>query len=90
MGTKPEPEPSRGPGEITRLLGAMRQGDAEASDQLLTQLYCELRRLAAQKMAHEAPGQTLQPTALVHEAWLHHPREAASNHGAFTSISRSR
>ena len=70
MEAKPGPAPERGPGAITRLLTAMRHGDAEASEELFTQLYCELRRLAASKMAQEAPGQTLQPTALVHEAWL--------------------
>jgi RNA polymerase sigma factor (TIGR02999 family) len=48
----------------------MSQGDPRAADELLTLVYEELRKLAAQKMAHEAPGQTLQATALVHEAWL--------------------
>jgi RNA polymerase sigma factor (TIGR02999 family) len=70
METNPEPSPERGQGGITRLLAAMRQGDAEASEELFTQLYCELRRLAAYRMAQESPGHTLQPTALVHEAWL--------------------
>jgi hypothetical protein len=56
--------------EVTRLLGAIEQGDPKAADQLLPLVYGELRRLAAHKMAHEAAGQTLQPTALVHEAWL--------------------
>ena len=56
--------------EVTRLLGAIEQGDPKAADQLLPLVSEELRRLAAQKMAHEAAGQTLQPTALVHEAWL--------------------
>jgi len=56
--------------EVTRLLGAIEQGDPRAAGELLPLVYEELRRLAAQKMAHEAPGQTLQPTALVHEAWL--------------------
>jgi RNA polymerase sigma factor (TIGR02999 family) len=56
--------------EITRMLDAMRQGDSHAAGQLLTQVYEELRRLAAHKMAGEAPGHTLQATALVHEAWL--------------------
>ena len=54
----------------TVLLTAVEQGDPQAADQLLDLVYDELRRLAASKMAHEAPGQTLQPTALVHEAWL--------------------
>ena len=52
------------------LLNAVEQGDAAAAGQLLDLVYTELRRLAASKMAQEAPGHTLQPTALVHEAWL--------------------
>jgi RNA polymerase sigma factor (TIGR02999 family) len=56
--------------EITRILSAIEQGDPHAADQLLPLVYDELRRLAAQKMAREAPGQTLQPTALIHEAYL--------------------
>jgi RNA polymerase sigma factor (TIGR02999 family) len=56
--------------EVTRILNALDQGDPHAADQLLPLVYDELRRLAAQKMAHEAPGQTLQATALVHEAYL--------------------
>jgi RNA polymerase sigma factor (TIGR02999 family) len=48
----------------------MRAGDAEAAEELLSHVYRQLRTLAAAMMAHEAPGQTLQPTALVHEAWL--------------------
>jgi len=56
--------------DVTRLLEAIGDGDAKAGDQLLPLVYEELRRLAAQKMAMESPGQTLQPTALVHEAWL--------------------
>ncbi len=56
--------------EVTRILTAISRGDATAANQLLRLVYDELRRLAAQKMAREAPGQTLQPTALVHEAWL--------------------
>jgi RNA polymerase sigma factor (TIGR02999 family) len=55
---------------ITRILEAMRCGDPEAPEELLAQVYQELRRLAAHKMAGEMPGQTLQATALVHEAWL--------------------
>src|SRR6187551_1178521 len=58
------------PGDATLLLSAIENGDAKASDQLLPLVYQELRRLAASKMANEAAGQTLQPTALVHEAWL--------------------
>src|SRR5262245_47980403 len=56
--------------DATVLLTGVQQGDPTAAEQLLNLLYGELRRLAASKMAHEAPGQTLQPTALVHEAWL--------------------
>ena len=58
------------PGDATLLLSAIENGDAKAADQLLPLVYQELRRLAASKMAREAAGQTLQPTALVHEAWL--------------------
>jgi len=56
--------------EATVLLAAAEQGDSRASDQLLNLVYDELRRLAAYKLGQEAPGQTLQPTALVHEVWL--------------------
>jgi len=56
--------------DVTRILSQIEQGDPQASAQLLTLVYDELRRLAAQKMAHEVPGQTLQATALVHEAYL--------------------
>lgn len=56
--------------EVTRVLSALDQGDPAAAAQLLTLVYDELRRLAAKKIANEKPGQTLQPTALVHEAYL--------------------
>jgi len=56
--------------DVTRILDAIQQGNAKASDELLPLVYQELRKLAAQKMSHEASGHTLQPTALVHEAWL--------------------
>ena len=56
--------------DATVLLGAAEKGDSMAADQLLDLVYGELRRLAAYKLGQEAPGQTLQPTALVHEAWL--------------------
>ena len=56
--------------EVTRLLEAIERGDSAAAQDLLPLVYDELRGLAAYKMAHEPPGQTLQPTALVHEAWL--------------------
>lgn len=56
--------------EVTRILERTEQGDPKAAGQLLPIVYDELRRLAAQKMANEAAGHTLQPTALVHEAWM--------------------
>jgi RNA polymerase sigma factor (TIGR02999 family) len=56
--------------DITQVLEAARQGNPQAATQLLPLVYTELRKLAAVKMARELPGQTLQPTALVHEAWL--------------------
>src|SRR4051794_17439356 len=56
--------------DVTRILSAIAQGDAHAADQLLPLVYDELRKLASQKLAQEKPGQTLQATALVHEAFL--------------------
>jgi RNA polymerase sigma factor (TIGR02999 family) len=56
--------------EVTRILSAIEQGDAHAAEQLLPLVYDELRKLAAQKLAQEKPGQTLDATALVHEAYL--------------------
>ena len=56
--------------EVTRILSAIEQGDPNAAEQLLPLVYDELRRLAAEKMAQELPGQTLEATALVHEAYL--------------------
>ena len=56
--------------DVTRILQAIDHGDTQAADELLPLVYEELRKLAAHKMSHEAAGQTLQPTALVHEAWL--------------------
>lgn len=56
--------------DATVMFAAIQAGDAKAAEQLLVLVYDELRRLAASKLAREAPGQTLQPTALVHEAWL--------------------
>src|SRR5688572_29773373 len=56
--------------DVTRILNAINGGDSMAAHELLPLVYEELRRLAVQKMANEASGQTLQPTALVHEAWL--------------------
>ena len=57
-------------GDVTRILLAIEQGDPHAAEQLLPLVYDELRKLAAQRLAHEKPGQTLQATALVHEAYL--------------------
>jgi RNA polymerase sigma factor (TIGR02999 family) len=57
-------------GEVTRILSAIEQGDPHAAEQLLPLVYDELRKLAAERLAHEKPGQTLQATALVHEAYL--------------------
>ncbi|MBI3862499.1 MAG: sigma-70 family RNA polymerase sigma factor [Planctomycetia bacterium] len=57
-------------GDVTRILTDIEQGDPRAAEQLLPLVYDELRRLAAQKMAQENPGQTLQATALVHEAYV--------------------
>jgi RNA polymerase sigma factor (TIGR02999 family) len=56
--------------EITRILTGLKDGEPRAAEKLLPLVYVELRKLAAQKLARERPGQTLQPTALVHEAWL--------------------
>ena len=56
--------------DVTRILSAIEQGDPQAAEQLLPLVYDELRKLAAQKLAQEKPGQTLQATALVHEAYL--------------------
>src|SRR5687767_15069498 len=56
--------------DVTRILEAIERGDPKAAEELLPLVYDELRRLAAHKMAAESSGHTLQPTALVHEAWL--------------------
>jgi len=56
--------------DVTRILNAIERGDAKATEKLLPLVYEELRLLAAQKLSHEPPGQTLQATALVHEAYL--------------------
>jgi len=56
--------------DVTRVIEAVQHGDAKAADELLPLVYEELRKLAGSKMANEAAGNTLQPTALVHEAWL--------------------
>lgn len=56
--------------DVTRILDRVQKGDPKAADELLPLVYQELRKLATHRMASEGPGQTLQPTALVHEAWL--------------------
>ncbi len=56
--------------DVTHILNLVQQGDPKAAEELLPLVYDELRKLAAHRMAREAPGQTLQATALVHEAWL--------------------
>jgi RNA polymerase sigma factor (TIGR02999 family) len=56
--------------EVTRILQEIADGNQQSAEQLLSLVYTELKRIAAQKMAGEAPGHTLQPTALVHEAWM--------------------
>lgn len=66
--------------DVTRILDAIEQGDPHAADQLLPLVYEELRKLAARKMAQEKPGQTLQATALVHEAYLRLVGKAPDQH----------
>ena len=56
--------------DVTRILNAIEQGDAKAADEMFPLIYRELRILAAQKLSREQPGQTLQATALVHEAYI--------------------
>jgi RNA polymerase sigma factor (TIGR02999 family) len=73
--------------EVTRILSAIDQGDPQAASQLLPLVYAELRRLAARQLAREAPGQTLDATALVHEAYLrlvgHDPARPWNNRNHF-------
>jgi RNA polymerase sigma factor (TIGR02999 family) len=73
--------------EVTRILSAIEQGDPNAAEQLLPLVYDELRKLAAVRLAQEKPGQTLQATALVHEAYLRlvggQPDESWDNRGHF-------
>jgi RNA polymerase sigma factor (TIGR02999 family) len=66
--------------EVTHILSAIEQGDPHAAAQLLPLVYDELRKLAAQKMTQETPGQTLQATALVHEAYLRLVDDAQAQH----------
>src|SRR6188768_1840654 len=74
--------------DVTRILSQIDAGDPQASEQLLPLVYDELRKLAAAKLAHEKPGQTLQATALVHEAYLRlvgssHPEQRWNSNGHF-------
>src|SRR5438105_1858057 len=71
--------------EVTHILSAIEQGDPHAAEQLLPLVYEELRKLAAQKLAHEKPGQTLQATALVHEAYLRLVAPASGEASAWRS-----
>jgi RNA polymerase sigma factor (TIGR02999 family) len=64
--------------DVTRILSQVERGDSHAAEQLLPLVYDELRKLAAAKLAHEKPGQTLDPTALVHEAYLRLVDQATS------------
>ena len=66
--------------DVTQILGQIEQGDPHAAEKLLPLLYDELRKLAAQKLVHEKPGQTLQATALVHEAYVRLVNVDASQH----------
>src|SRR5829696_7008612 len=66
--------------DVTRILSAIEQGDRQAAEQLLPLVYGELRRLAAHRLAGETPGQTLQATALVHEAYLRLVGDASDRH----------
>jgi RNA polymerase sigma factor (TIGR02999 family) len=66
--------------EVTRILSAIEQGDPRAAEQLLPLVYDELRKLATQRLAQEKPGQTLQATALVHEAYLRLAGESEEQH----------
>jgi hypothetical protein len=70
--------------DISRILNAMEEGDPHAADLLLPLVYDELCKLAAQKMAQEAPGQTLQATALVHEAFVR--LDAVQQHRAWGAL----
>ena len=72
--------------DVTRILSQIDSGDPQAAEQLLPLVYDELRRLAAAKLAHEKPGQTLQATALVHEAYLRLIGGGARDSGLGTSV----
>src|SRR5262245_42190259 len=75
--------------QVTILLGAIEQGDPEAADRLLPLVYEELRKLAAQRMKHEKPGQTLHPTAIVHAAFLRlFGKDGVNDEGENACVSR--
>ena len=78
----PEPDADN---EVTRILNAIRHGDAHGGDELMAAVYAELRRIAGAKMAREQPGHTLQATALVHEAWLRLGEQTFANRAHFFS-----
>jgi len=75
--------------DVTRILAQIDSGDPDAAEQLLPLVYDELRKLAAAKLAHERPGQTLQATALVHEAYLRAGRMASGRGRWQTRLSHS-
>jgi len=77
------------PQHTTRLLNRLSEGDSSVSDELLERIYAELRALAASHMGHQTPGHTLQPTALVHEAFLrlvHAPAASYASQGHFYAM----
>src|SRR6266540_6662010 len=91
MGSRREPRkpPPSPPGEVTRLLVAWSRGDAKALEDLIPLVYDELRRLAERHLSREAPGHTLQPTAVVHEAYLRlvdQKRVTWKNRGHFFAV----
>ena len=75
--------------EVTQILNAILQGDSKAEDALLAIVYDELHRIASRKLAGESPGQTLQTTALVHEAYLRLLPGGAPDHSTATTDTRS-
>ena len=80
------PDPTQAMNDVTRILNRVQQGESKAAEELLPLVYQELRRLAASKMANELPGQTLQATALVHEAYLklqNHPSILRADRASF-------
>ncbi len=86
---RPPKPPVSPPGDVTRLLAAWSQGDTKALEELIPLVYDELHRLAEQHLLHERPGHTLQPTAVVHEAYLKlvdQKRVAWKNRGHFFAV----